>query len=81
MADQELLRDSPEQPPAEVLKPELKRRAGIQFSGATGAVVASGYGAVTTAPTYGLVQDVIEYSQALSHSNAGERELPCSATA
>ena len=39
---------------------ELERRAGIKFSGATGAVVASGSDAATTAPTYGLIDDVIK---------------------
>ena len=48
-----------EQLPAQVPLGELKRRAAIMFSGATGAVVASGGAAVATAPTYGLLQDVI----------------------
>ena len=47
-----------EQPPAEVPKVELDRRAGIMLSGETGAAVASGGDAVTTAPTYGLCKDV-----------------------
>ena len=51
---------STEQPPADVPLPELKSRARIQFSGATGAAVASGSIAATTAPTYGLCEDVIE---------------------
>ena len=37
---------------------ELKRRADIKFSGQTGAVVSSGRGLATTAPTYGLAKDV-----------------------
>jgi len=36
---------------------ELKRRAEIKFSGQSGAVVASGDGAATTAPSYGLLKD------------------------
>ena len=52
--------DGLEEPPSQVPLQELKRRAGIKFSGATGAAVASGDGGITTAPTYGgLVQDVI----------------------
>ena len=45
--------------------PELKRRADFMYSGATGAAVASGAEGVTTAPTYGLVQDVISVVKAL----------------
>lgn len=52
--------DGPEQAPAPVPLPELQRRAGIQFSGDSGAVVASGGEGVTSAPTYQLVKDVIE---------------------
>ena len=50
--------DSSEQPPPEVMLEELKRRARIMLSGKTGTVVASGDGAATTAPTYGLAKDV-----------------------
>ena len=46
-----------EQPPAEVPLEELTRRAQIKFSGMTGAVVASGDDAATTAPSYGLLKD------------------------
>lgn len=46
-------------PPAEVPLDELKRRAGIMFSGNTGAVVASGEFAVASAPSYRLVKDVV----------------------
>ena len=46
-------------PPAQVPLQELKRRAGIMFSGATGAAVASCGGGITEAPTYGLIQDVV----------------------
>jgi len=50
--------DGPEQPPAAVPAAELQRRADIKFAGKTGAVVSSGRGLATTAPTYGLVKDV-----------------------
>ena len=60
---QEASRDQPgdgvEEFPAEVPLAELERRASIKFSGATGAVVASGGGEATTAPTYGIVKNVI----------------------
>ena len=69
----------PEEPPAAVPRPELKRRADIMFSGVSGAVVASGDGGITTAPTYGLVQDVIsvvkELPPELFDPNAEHR--PC----
>ena len=54
-----------EQPPDEVSLEELTRRAEIKFSGRTGAVVASGSVAATTAPTYGLVHDVATVIEAL----------------
>ena len=60
MAGQKLPDNSSNPPPPEIPKTELERRAGIKFSGATGAVVASGSEAATTAPTYGLIDDVIE---------------------
>lgn len=47
-----------EEPPARVPLAELQRRAGIKFSGITGAVVTSGSGPATTAPTYELARDV-----------------------
>jgi len=36
----------------------LQKHAGTMFSGSTGAVVASGEGALTKAPTYTLCKDV-----------------------
>ena len=51
--------DGPEKLPAEVPLAELKERGGIMLSGATGAVVASGRGEVTMAPSYGLARAVI----------------------
>ena len=47
---------------------ELERRAGILFSGATGAVVCSGGDSATTAATYGLVKDVIKVVEDLAKS-------------
>jgi len=38
----------------------LQKHADKMFSGATGAVVASGEGAQTTAPTYELCKNVVE---------------------
>ena len=52
--------EAAEAPPAEVPLAELMRRANFMFSGATGAVVASGGTLATSAPTYGLIKDVIE---------------------
>ena len=57
--------ESLEQLPAQVPLTELQRRAGIKFSGATGAVVSSGGAAATTAPTYGLVDGVIAVVESL----------------
>ena len=37
----------------------LSQRAAVMFSGATGAVVPSGEGGMTSAPSYALVRDVI----------------------
>ena len=65
MAGREEPGEGPEQLPTQVPLAELQRRAGIKFSGATGAVVASGGTAATTAPTYGLVEGVIEVVDAL----------------
>ena len=45
--------------PAAVPLEMLKLRAQMKFSGSTGAVVASGCGLATSAPTYGLVDDVV----------------------
>ena len=57
--------EAEEPPPAEVPGEELKRRADFKFSGETGAVVSSGCGAATTAPTYGLAKDVVSTIDAL----------------
>lgn len=46
-----------EEPPDRVPLAELERRARIMFSGETGAVVPSGDGSVTSAPTYELARD------------------------
>lgn len=54
-----------EQLPAEVPAEELSRRAQMMFSGTTGAVVASGSVAATTAPSYQLVSDVSDVIEAL----------------
>ena len=68
MTGQEHLSASSEPPPAEVSFMELERRAGILFSGATGAVVCSGGDSATTAATYGLVNDVIKVVEDLAKS-------------
>ena len=52
--------EAAEAPPAEVPLAELMRRANFMFSGVTGAVVASGGTLATSAPTHGLIKDVIE---------------------
>ena len=52
--------DGPEKPPAQVPLLELKERGGIMFSGITGAAVGSGRGEVTTKPSYGLAEAVID---------------------
>jgi hypothetical protein len=54
-----------EELPAEVALESLKRRADVMFSGATGAAVPSGETTATTAPTFGLVKDVIVVIDAL----------------
>ena len=48
-----------EQPPAAVPKDVLQNRANIMFSGATGAVVSSGEGEATSAPSLQLISDLI----------------------
>ena len=50
--------DGPDEPPPRVPLAELERRAQIKFSGITGAVVTSGGGPATTAPTHELARDV-----------------------
>ena len=60
-----VLGDGPEQPPVAVPKPALQGRSSVMFSGATGAVVASGEGAATSAPSNQLVEDVIKLIEAL----------------
>ena len=54
-----------EEPPAAVAVAVLQRRACIMFSGATGAVVGSGEGLATSAPSYGLMKDVVKVVEAL----------------
>ena len=54
-----------EQPPAAVPKDLLQRRAKFMFSGETGAVVASGEGEATSAPSLQLMCDVIEVVESL----------------
>jgi len=48
-----------EAPPAEVPLAALLQRSAIMFSGETGAVVASGEGAATSAPSYGLAKNIV----------------------
>ena len=57
--------DGPEQPPPRVPLEELQRRAGIMFSGITGAVVASVSGPATTAATRELARDAREVIRGL----------------
>ena len=52
--------DDAEQLPTAVLKAALTQRAQMMFSGATGAVVASGEGQATSTPSHQLVKDTIE---------------------
>ena len=54
-----------EEPPAAVAVAVLQRRAGIMFSGNTGAVVSSEEGLATSAPSYGLMKDVVKVVEAL----------------
>ena len=49
----------------EVPKEELKWRADIMLSGQSGAVVASGRAAATSAPSYGLANDVTKLMEDL----------------
>ena len=71
--------DGPEQAPRPIGLPVLRSRAGIMFSGNTGAVVASGEPGVTSAVTYELVDHVIkvigEQPSELFDANADHR--PC----
>jgi hypothetical protein len=62
-SDQEGDRD--EVPPAAVPMAVLEKHIGTMLSGVTGAVVASGEGAVTTAPTYELCKNVTELMEKL----------------
>ena len=69
-------------PPAEVPQEELQLRIGIMFSGTTGAVVASGKDAVTSAPTYGLTKKVVTSIEALEKArpelfNRYAKHRPC----
>jgi hypothetical protein len=52
--------DGLEEPPAEVTKDMLQRRADIMFSGKTGEVVSSAEGLATSAPSRQLIADIIE---------------------
>jgi hypothetical protein len=54
-----------ELPPATVPLAVSQQRAGIMFSGITGAVVTSEEGLATSAPSYGLVKDVLAVVDAL----------------
>ena len=68
-----------EQLPAEVQMDVLKQRASIMFSGDSGGVVPSGYGEATSAPSYGLINDVIEVVDALPHAlfDRSAEHRPC----
>lgn len=57
--------DGSEVPPAVVPLTMLRQRAAIMFSGATGAVVASGEGEATSASSFGLVRDVVSVVESL----------------
>jgi hypothetical protein len=57
--------ESEESLPVAVPLPELQERADTMFSGSSGAVVTSGKGAATSAPSYQLVKDVIKVVNAL----------------
>ena len=54
-----------QQPPAQVPAAVLAERAENMFSGKSGAVVASGDGAVTSAPSHQLILDVIDVVEGL----------------
>ena len=58
MEDRDEAPDTPPEPPAQVPRAELVRRRDIMFSGVTGAVVGSGGGEATSAPTYEIISDV-----------------------
>ena len=82
MADQEQLADGPEEPPAPVPLPVLRSRAGVMYSGETGAVVRSGELGATSAPTYELVDDVIKVIKELEAQvpalfDANAQHRPC----
>jgi hypothetical protein len=57
--------DRDELPPVAVPMAVLEKHAGTMFSGTTGAVVPSGEGALTTAPTYDLCKNVTELMEKL----------------
>jgi hypothetical protein len=71
--------EAAEAPPAEVPQAVLQQRAGIMFSGATGASVASGEGVATSAPSPGLAKAVVTVIEGLDDAlfdrNAEHR--PC----
>ena len=71
--------DDAEQLPTAVLKAALTQRAQKMFSGATGAVVASGEGQATSAPSHQLVKDTIEVVGGLPPElfNQWAEQRPC----
>ena len=68
--------DGPEQAPAPVPLPELQRRAGIQFSGDSGAVVASGGEGVTYALIVNAKDAIDELWKARGNELHGVRRPP-----
>jgi hypothetical protein len=68
-----------EQLPAEVQMDILKQRASKMFSGESGGVVPSGYSEATSAPSYGLINNVIEVVDALPHTlfDRSAEHRPC----
>ena len=60
----------------EVPKEELKWRADIRLSGQAGAVVASGRAAATSAPSYGLANDVTKLMEDLEKARPVPAALP-----
>ena len=68
-----------EQLPAEVQMDILKQRASKMFSGESGWVVPSGYGEATSAPSYGLINNIIEVVDALPHTlfDRSAEHRPC----
>ena len=60
----------------EVPKEELKWRADIMLSGQSGAVVASGRAAATSAPSYGLANDVTKLMEDLEKARPVPAALP-----